>query len=55
MLKKLVKLISLHGITKVSCDLGYRSPSTISHWQVNGEIPKTAKQKVKEYLDGQKV
>ena len=51
MLKKLQKRIKIDGLTKVSYDLGYRSPGTILHWFKNNHIPNLAKEKVKNYLN----
>jgi hypothetical protein len=50
MLQKLKKVIKKHGIVKVANDLGYKSTSTISYWIINGEIPRLALDKVKDYL-----
>lgn len=51
MLSKLIKLIKLHGVARVSNDLGYRSESTIQKWIVGNRIPNVAIEKVRIYLE----
>ena len=50
MLAKLKKVIKEKGIVQVTSDLGYRSLNTINLWIKKNEIPKTATEKVKNYL-----
>lgn len=50
MIKKLRARIKRLGMNQVSTDLGYRSTTTIYNWLRKNEIPKSRKQKIREYL-----
>jgi hypothetical protein len=54
MIREIKKLAQLHGVSKLSADLGYRSPATIYWWLRTNKIPDTAKVRVREYLEGER-
>ena len=50
MIKKLKKIIDQEGMTWVANKLGYRSMNTIYKWLQEKRVPKSAQQKVKDFI-----